>query len=67
MICISFSLCLCACTTEYERDDIAQLIKSGMGISDFILSEDYRAVDGEDGYADKIWSVSIPDSEVDFQ
>lgn len=66
MICILFSLCLCACTTEYERDDIAQLIKNDMGISDFILSEDYRAVEGEDGYTDKIWSVSIPDSGVEF-
>lgn len=45
------------CTTTYEQSDIKQYVKD-LGFKSFKVQQNYVAVEGEDGYTDKVWEVT---------
>ena len=51
-------LLLTACTKDYKEDDIQKYIREEMGISSFSILEGPVEVEGEDGYTDRMWTVS---------
>ena len=51
-------LLLTACTKDYKEDDIQKYIREEMGISSFSILEGPVEVEGDDGYTDRMWTVS---------
>ncbi len=49
---------LSACTKDYGDDDVRKYIREDMGISSFSLTAGPEEYKGEDGYTDRIWTVS---------
>ena len=71
VVCFAVMLCsliaLSGCTEEYDRADIIKYVTENCGIKKFSVSKDYEEVEGDDGYTDKVWTVTVKgDDELEF-
>ncbi len=57
---------LSGCVTEYKRSDIQKIVREDMGIKNAVVSDTYREFEGEDGYTDRIWTITVNDSGLVF-
>ena len=71
VICLVIMLCgiitLSGCTEEYDRADIIKYVTQNCDIKKFSVSKDYEEVEGDDGYTDKVWTVTVNgDDKLEF-
>ena len=59
-------LFLSGCTTEYERSDIQKVAQSLVGGRRIEVSKDYQERQEEDSYTDRIWTVRVPETGLEF-
>ena len=59
-------LCMAGCTTKSEKGEIETYIKEELGISDFKVSDKYQEIVDEDEYTDKVWTVTVPKTGMEF-
>lgn len=55
---------LCACTKDYKEEDVIKYIREEMGLSSYSIISGPEEVEGEDGYTDRIWTVSTKDFDL---
>lgn len=55
---LALLLSLTACTEDYDRGDILEMAREETGLSRLAISETYEEVTGEDGYTDRLWTLS---------
>ncbi len=66
MLCIMLALSGCF-TEEYDRADIIKYVTKNCDIKKFTVSRDYEEVEGDDGYTDKVWTVTVKgDDKLEF-
>ena len=68
IICMAIMLCgltvLSGCMTEeYSRADVIKYVTENLGIKKFSVSKDYEEVTEEDGYTDKLWTVTVEEKD----
>lgn len=63
-----FLILLSGCTTvTHSESDVASFLKNKCDITaDFIVSDQYETLIGEDGYEDKLWTVTLADDDITF-
>lgn len=63
-----FILCTTSCTTIYTRSDIKEFVEENLGVSDFVVSKEYkiRKERYEDDYEDKVWTVTVRKTGLQF-
>lgn len=71
VVCFAVMLCgiitLSGCTEEYDRADIIKYVTQNCDIKKFSVSKDYEEVEGDDGYTDKVWTVTVKgDDKLEF-
>ena len=54
---IIIMLLLTGCTTEYNRDDVADFIHKKTGLKHFKVSKGYQEATDEENYPDRLWKV----------
>ena len=55
---------LSACTKDYKEEDVIKYIREEMGLSFYSIISGPEEVEGEDGYTDRIWTVSTKDFDL---
>ena len=55
---------LSACTKDYKEEDVIKYIREEMGLSSYSVISGPEEVEGEDGYTDRIWTVSTKDFDL---
>lgn len=60
------ALALPGCVTDYDRDDIAERAASILGGGHAYVSRTYEEHEGEDGYTDRVWTVVVPETGLEF-
>ena len=55
---------LCACTKDYKEKDVIKYIHEELGLSSYSVISGPEEVEGEDGYTDRIWTVSTKDFDL---
>ena len=61
MVLLLAAAVLSACTKDYKDEDVAEYIREEMGLSSYSVISGPEEVEGEDGYTDRIWTVSTSD------
>ena len=56
---------LSACTKDYKEEDVIKYIREEMGLSSYSIISGPEEVKGEDGYTDRIWTVSTKDFDLE--
>lgn len=46
-------------TEEYDRADIIKYVAENIDVKKFSVSKEYEEVKGDDGYTDKVWTVTV--------
>lgn len=64
LLCAAAALALTACTEDYDRGDILKMAKEETGLSHLAVSDTYEEVTGEDGYTDRLWTLSTREGMV---
>lgn len=54
------------CVTDYERSDIENEVSENIGVKNAVVSPTYTEFEDENGYTDRIWTVMIPESGIEF-
>jgi hypothetical protein len=57
---------LTGCVTEYTREDIQAYVQESLQLENAQVSRTYEEVKGEDGYTDRLWTVSLPEKDLTF-
>ena len=65
VLCLAAAL-LAGCTTDYARADIQAMVRDQLGVRGAVVAQDYTALEGEDGYTDRIWKVLVPQTGLQF-
>lgn len=55
---------LAACTKDYKEEDVIKYIREELGLSSYSVISGPEEVEGEDGYTDRIWTVSTKDFDL---
>ena len=55
---------LSACTKDYKEEDVIKYIREELGLSSYSVISGPEEVEGEDGYTDRIWTVSTKDFDL---
>ena len=55
------AIILSACTKDYKEEDVIKYIREELGLSSYSVIRGPEEVKGEDGYTDRIWTVSTKD------
>ena len=55
---------LSACTKDYKEEDVIKYIREEMGLSSYSVISGPEEAEGEDGYTDRIWTVSTKDFDL---
>lgn len=55
------AIILSACTKDYKEEDVIKYIREELGLSSYSVISGPEEVKGEDGYTDRIWTVSTKD------
>ena len=59
------SICLLAgCTKEYKRSDIEDYVKKNLELKGFRVSSSYETIEDDEGYKDRLWTVTEEDGTV---
>ena len=56
---------LSACTKDYKEEDVIKYIREEMGLSLYSIISGPEEAEGEDGYTDRIWTVSTKDFDLE--
>jgi len=56
---------LSACTKDYKEEDVIKYIREELGLSSYSVISGPEEVEGEDGYTDRIWTVSTKDFDLE--
>lgn len=54
------------CTTDYNKNDIEEFVSQELHLADFTVSDTYEEFEGDDGYTDRIWTVTDNHSSIAF-
>lgn len=60
------ALALPGCVTDYGRGDIAGRAADILGGEQAYVSRTYEEFEGEDGYTDRVWTVVVPETGLEF-
>ena len=55
---------LAACTKDYKEEDVIKYIREELGLSSYSVISGPEEAEGEDGYTDRIWTVSTKDFDL---
>lgn len=58
------ALLLAGCTKEYKKSDIEEYVRKNLGLSGFRVSSSYETLEDEEGYKDRLWTVTEQDGTV---
>ena len=59
------AIILSACTKDYKEEDVIKYIREELGLSSYTVLSGPEEVKGEDGYTDRIWTVSTKDFDLE--
>ena len=59
------AIMLSSCTKDYEEEDVIKYIRGELGLSSYSVISGPEEVKGEDGYTDRIWTVSTKDFDLE--
>lgn len=66
-LCLAAGAFLAGCTVHYDREDIEEYLVEQYGLTDFRVSDRPRELEGEDGYTDFQWTVTLKENGLQFR
>ena len=55
-----------ACGKTYNKEDIEAYVRNELGLTKFVVSNDYKEFVDEEGYTDKVWGVKDLENNIPF-